>query len=788
MPREPHPLYAAARKKYEDMVAEVQPYLRGDYKYIGKDMPRFDALPKARGEAKYTRDMLLPGMLYAKFLASPYAHARIISIDTSKAEKLPRVKAILTYQSEETISGIPVPIKNIKTFQGLPFLAQEANWEGEFVGAVVCAESPEICDEALKLIDVQWEELPFAVSVEDAKKDPTRKKLETGWKRNLIISDFPNYKEDDQYDVERGFKEADVVVEGSCRLHQFFHAGAEPDSALAKWEGDEVTVWIRSVTQHAAVTSSAASYTRIAAALGIPASKINLIFLYQGGSFGQNHLLSTQAARLVYAAILLAKKTGKPVKAIMSRRDYYYGGEAEGVYNFKIGVKKDGTITAVKGEFLIGQGAPGGSGTLWAAADHVANWVRYDLKCPYESHYLSYETNTVPKWWTRSEQNQNARFLQAVIEYAAEAIKTDPAEVYLKNARNPEPSARAVIEEAKKRIGWDEKWHPPGTKILPNGKYHGIGFYFGHSWGNYTPPYINAALRVTPDGAVTIIGCKPDSGVSAQTAYAQIVADEMGVRFEDIHFSPISETKCGYALQLDGGAASNHGNSWLMAKLAIKAKKKVLELAAPKLGVKPEDLDMKDSVIFVKADPSKKIMLKDLATTFTVEADVGGYDWSEENVYGIFTPFHCYQAVFAEVEVDPDTGQVDLMRMVTAYDIGKTLRRASALGQIYGQACMAIWRAIQQSDLIHDPLTGVRLNADLLNTHVSTCLDCENINLEDIALMEVGHSDGAYGNTGVGEMNIAQVCALISAVHNAIGKWVDPPITPDKVLKALGKA
>lgn len=786
MPRDPHPLYPVARAKYEQMVAEV-PSKKADFQYITKSMPRYDALPKATGKAKYTRDAQLPGMLYAKFLTSPYAKAKIKSIDTSKAEALPGVKAVLTYLSEEIILGIPIPVKDIKTptggytAGGLPFIPQEANWEGEFVGAVVCAESLEICDEALKLIDVQWEELPFATNVEDAMNDPTRKKLETGWKRNLIVSDFPNYMEDEAYDVDKGLKEADVIVERSCRLHQFFHAGAEPDSALAKWEGDELTVWVHSVTQHIASGSVA-----LGRSLGIPSSKINMVYLYQGGSFGQNQLLSAQAARLLIASILFAKKTGKPVKAIMSRKDYYYGGEAEGVYNFKIGVKNDGTITAVKGEFLIGQGAPGGSGSLWALADHVANWVRYDLKCPYESHYLSYETNTVPKWWTRSEQNQNARFLQAVIDHAADALEMDPAEVYLKNARMPEPSAKAVIEEGKKRIDWDTKWHKPGTKILPNGKYHGIGFYFGHSWGNYASTYINAALRVAPDGTVTIIGAKPDAGVSAQTTYAQIIADEMGVRFEDIYFSPTSETKYGYALQEDGGAASNHGNSWAMAKLGITARKKVLGLAAPKLGVNPEDLDMKDSVIFVKADPSKKIMLKDLATTFTVEASVGGYGWSEENVYGIFTPFHCYQAIFAEVEVDPDTGQVDVINMVSAYDIGRVLRRASAEGQIYGQACMAVWRAVQQSDLIHDPQTGVRLNADLLNTQVSTCLDCENV--DNIALMEVGHSDGAYGNTGVGEMNITQVCALISAVHNAIGKWVDPPVTPDRVLKALGKA
>jgi CO/xanthine dehydrogenase Mo-binding subunit len=781
---DPFVLYPLARKVYDDMVKAVVPK-SGNFQVIGKNMTRFDAYPKASGQAMYTRDMQLPGMLYGKILACPYPHASINSMDISKAQALLGVRAILKYDTPDVVPPCTIAVKDVKTNQSLPLLPKEGMWEGEFMGVAVCADSEEICDAALKLITIDWKQLPYNLTADDAKKDPANLKLETNVKRNLILSDFPSYKEDSTYDVEKGLKDADVTITDSLKLHQYPHCGAEPDSALSKWEGDALTMWMHTQTFQAGVDV-------LGTLLGIPGSKVKLVIPYQGAMFGQGQLCSTQSYRLFLLSAVFAAKTQKPVKMLMSRKDYLYGSEAGITHSFTIGAKNDGTITAVKGEFLISQGAPGASGTLWASVNHCANWVRYNLKSPFTAHYLSYETNTQPKWWNRSEQNQNARFLQAVIDRTADALGLDPTDVYMKNARRPQPSAIAVIAEAKKRINWSAKWHKPGALTLPNGNKHGLGFYVGHSWGNYigqsgspsTANTISAGMRINPNGTVTIIGCKDDIGCSEHTTYSMIVAEEMGLRFQDVYY-PLGDTSSGHSPQGSGGAAGCHGNSWLFANLGITGRSKVLALAAVALKTTPAALDIKDSVIFVKADPTKTLALSKLTTTpIEFDASVTGYGWAEENYYGIFTPFHCYQVMFPEVEVNTETGEVDVTNVVMAYDVGKALRPATVEGQLYGQAFMATERAILQTDVYYDPQQGVRLNANFIDNHIATSLDCGPI---DTAWMETTPSDGAYGNTGVGEMNITLACAIVSAVHNAIGKWIDPPITPDKVLQALGK-
>jgi len=782
---DPSPYYPYAKAFVNALEASVKPKT-GNFEFIGTNVKRFDAYPKASGQAMYARDVSVPGMLHAKFLACPYPNASISSIDTSKAQALPGVKAILTYQSTDTISPTTVPVNKIVTFQGIPLIAQQGMWEGEYVGVAVCADSNETCDAALELMNIQWKQLTYYTTVDTAKNDPTTKVMETTAYRDLIVSDFPNYQENSAYDVTAGLKDAYVTITDTARLHQYPHTGAEPESAVALWQGSALTLWVHGQTYHAGPEA-------FAALLGIPGSALKIVVPYQGSMFGQGQLCSSQSCRLILTAALLSAKTGQPVKMEMSRKDYLYGSEAEGEYSFTIGAKQDGTITAVQGTFLLGQGAPGGSGALWASVDHVANWVRFDLKCPFTAHYLSYQTNTQPKWWNRSEQNQNARFLQLVIDRTADALGLDPTAVYLTNARRPSPSATAVVQKGKSLVGWSTKWHKPGALTLPDGNLHGLGFYVGHSWGNYigqsgspsSSTTISAGLRINPDGTVTLIGVKDDIGCSEHTTYAMIVAEEMGMRIQDVYY-PLSDTSSGHTPQASGGAAGCHGNSWLFAKLGIAGKSSALAAAAPLLKTTPDKLDMKDSVIFVTASPSTTLAMSKLTTApIEISTSVSGFQgWSDENYFGVYTPFHCYQAIFPEVEVNPNTGEVDVTNVVCAYDVGKALRPATVEGQLYGQANMAVWRAAEQSDIIFDPQTGVRLNADFLNTNISTTLDCGPITPK---WMEADVSDGAYGNTGVGEMNITIACAIVSAVHNATGKWVDPPITPEKVLKALGK-
>ncbi|GAI14951.1 unnamed protein product, partial [marine sediment metagenome] len=290
-----HPYYPYARGIYDRMVAEIK-HKTEDFNIIGTYVERFDGYPKASGQAKFPSDVQLPGMLYGKFLKCPYAHAKIVSLDTSKAEALPGVKAVLTYKDEDVFGPFPMAVKDIKIIDGLALLPEEANWQGETIGAAVCAESEEICDEALKLLEVEWEELPFVLTIEDC--DPANIWHQTEFSRCLIVSDYPDYQEDESYDIEKGFQDADVQVEGRVKWDYIPHAASEPNAAVAQWDSDMLTLWIH--TQRPQVRPST-----IAKCLGIPSSHVNLNMLYQGGMFGQNHIYNSESMRLDLTTIVL---------------------------------------------------------------------------------------------------------------------------------------------------------------------------------------------------------------------------------------------------------------------------------------------------------------------------------------------------------------------------------------------------------------------------------------------------------------------------------------------------
>jgi len=787
--QDPSPVYAPARGTYNAMVASVQPKT-SNFTYIGTNVKRFDAYPKSSGRAVYFRDTSLPNMLYAEFLASPYPNAKITAIDTSKAAALSGVRAILTYATTDTIAPTTIPVNKMVTMQGIPFISQQANWEGEWVGAVVCADTKEICDAALELLNVTWNaSSTYYTSVTQAQTDPTTLQMQTSYYRDKILTDFPNYTEDTTQDVVAGLKAADITVSDTITMHQFPQTGAEPSSALVTWNGNSCVAWLHGQTYYTQVE-------QIAASIGIPTSSLTLNLVYQGGQFGQGQLYSSASSRLFQAAAVMSAKLGRPVKMEMSRKDYLFGGEPDTIHSFTIGAKKDGTITAVQGNFTIGSGAPGGAGLLWPEVNHCMNWVRMDLIAPYTANYSAYQTNTQPKWWTRSEQNQNARFLQTVIDHVADALGMDPTQVMLKNMRTQPPtSAAAVINQGKQMVGWSQKWHLASSPVtLPDGNLYGIGCCVLHSWGNYLggnedttgyPAAISAGLRINTDGTVTLLGAKESIGCNEQTQYAAIVAEEMGLNINDVYYSEYCDSNSGYNPQNSGGSAGLHGNSWLFAKLALAAKAQVLALAAATLKTTAAQLSIANSVIFVTATPTTTLAMSALTTNpIIIGTQALGFSWAEENMFTIFTPVSCYQATFPEVEVNPNTGQVTVTNVVQAYDVGKALRPSTVTSELNGNIYMGMWRGALESDIAFDPQTGHRLNADFINTQLATTLDIGTVNAQ---YMEVAHSEGAYGNTGCGEQEIATLCGLISAVHNATGKWVNPPLTPENVLKALGK-
>jgi len=793
------------------------------YDNIGKrGVRRLDGYEKASGAAKYTIDVQLPGMLYARFLTCPYPHAEIISMDTSKAEKLPGVRAILRYDDPELPAT--ASLGGHEPFPS-PVLPRVAHFQGEEAGAFVAADSEEIAEQALKMIDVEWKKRPFVLDPEKALQ-PDAPLANPESRPNGNFDPQTKYIEK-LGDVEKGFAEADKIIE--FKFKQGFNTwiGPERPCGVFRWNGEYPEVWLKQQRPHISKRHIATWFG------GIPMNKIDIHCLYQGASFGGWSQVSWNLGGH-YCAAVLSKRTGRPIKWAFSRREDFYGGEMdEGVYYYKVGTKLDGTITAVKARAVVtNQFLP-----VFGIVKHFIDNTRVpNIYGETESVLI----NKGPTVATRCEQNSNCHGMTMVFNHVAEALGLDPIEVALKNdgaeghdmnwlnARKADmgfqvrDSLRECIEKGKAAIEWDKKWHVPGTRKLPNGKMHGLAFTWTHEWDDSGGSSEIAIYIERNDGTATILGCRSDVGVNAETAYCQIAADELGLRMEDIRYK--GQIDAGFFTMTPDTSTNMSVNGSAVRNCARLLKRKILELATQPRGVtqlksfppafpgkKPEELDMKDSVIYEKANPSNKMTLAEfvgpsgamgpLLSTIgePVWAGKEGIDYPLRLTPPLFEhAWHvqrgtylgirlrlCRQAHFMEVEVDTETGEVDITRIVTVNDVGKAISVEGCEGQQYGGAYMAAGRG-HSEEVVHDPNTGVMLNGNLLNYKFATMLDVGSI---DTILVETGMGYGPYGLVGIGEDVAAVMPTLIgAAVHNAIGKWVDGfPVTPDKVLKTLEK-
>jgi len=799
--------------------------LQADGKYqVGADIPtvafseigkrgirRLDGYEKASGKALYTRDVQLPGMLYARVLMSTHAHGRITRIDTSKAEALPGVRAVIRHDDPEVkgreLNGSyfgPEWVTPEAASWGLKpihlVLGDEAWYEGEPLGVVVAADSEEIADEALRLTDVEWEELPFILDQEEALK-PDAYILRPGADTNIVQHPADERGLIEKGDVEEGFREADKIVEFRVKRNAHLWAGAEPPSVVVRWRGDNLEMWVHEQQPYHAKML-------ISEWLNLPMNKITVHSLYQGGSYGGrgNPANNSENGMNVLAA-LLARRTGRPVKLLYNRSEYFFGESGDmAVTYFKVGAKSDGTITAVqiKNIFAVYMCTPG--------IEHFIDNTRIpNLKC----EGLAVDVSKGPAWWDRCEQLPNCLCLTLVFDRVAAELGLDPTEVALRNdgcdghdmtylseykrehGFPDRDSLKECIEAGKKAIGWDKKWHQPGMKRLPNGRMHGIAFTWNHDWDDVRGTG-SAAVMFENDGTVSIIGQQSDIGVNPWTAYCQIVADELGIRYEDVNIKPFNLDH-GFALMSPDGSCNLCSNANVLRKATKKAKGMLLELAAQKFeGVAADELDIKDSMIYVKAAPEKAKTIKEVVTlampsfvscVFWTEAPVIAWAWHTQGLWGealeTGRPRLCRQAHFIEVEVDTETGEIEVTKVVNVNDVGKAISPETVEGQMYGGTYMGLGRALTE-EMVWDEQTGVLLNRNLLNYKYASMLDYGPI---ETIIKETGMGHGPYGACGIGEATPTMIPALLGpAVYNAIGKWIDEyPITPDRVLEALGK-
>jgi xanthine dehydrogenase molybdenum-binding subunit len=788
-----------------------------EYTYIGKRVARrIDGIQKASGSAEYTMDIQLPGMLHMRFLTSPYPHAAIKRMDTSKAEALPGVRAVLRYDDPALpeiadLGGHQVSMEKV--------IPQIAYFQGQEVGVAIAADSEAIAEQALTLVDIEWEERPFVLDADAAFEREAPLAMPE-------LSPYGNHLNEGMFDVvqlgdvEKGFAAAARIIEFTSRRRLHTWAAPERPCGVFRWNGDCPEVWVKQQRPHIAKRVIASWFG------GIPMNKIQIHCPYQGASFGGWSQVNWNMAGH-YCAAVLARRTARPVKWTFTRREDFYGGEMdEGVYYFKVGAKADGTITAVEGRAIL-------ANQIWPVFHFLKHLVE-NTRIPNIHGKLAVTlVNKGPNVPTRCEQNANTHSQTLIFDHVASALGLDPIEVALKNdgadghdtgwldARKRErgfevrDSLRECVEKGKAAIDWDKKRHPPGTKRLANGRMHGLAFTWAHEWDDSAGSSEMAIRIERNDGTASILGMGSDNGVDAENSYCQIAADELGMRLEDVHYNP--QIDPGFFRMTPDSSCNMSVNGFAIRHAARILKRQILEAATRPTGAtqrgsfpaafpdaRPDDLDIKDSVIYVKTDPSQRKTLAEFVgpsgaagpmsshealgvrTAFTVPLFAFGY----HSQMGTYNPDHprprfCRQAHFMEVEVDTETGEVLVTRVVNVNDVGKAINRGSCEGQQYGGTYMGVGRA-RSEEVIHDPVTGVMLNGNLLDYKIATILDAGPI---DTILVETGMGYGPYGVVGIGENIATVVPALLGpAVHNAIGVWIDDyPITPDKVLKALGK-
>lgn len=760
-----------------------------------------EARQKVTGEAKYTLDIDLPRMLYMKVLRSPHAHATIKNFDASKAEALPDVVSIVSYKDM---------IGKMQGSGPTPGIVYDAKmrYVGDAVAAVA-AESEDIAEEALGLIEVEYEKHKPLLD-HDVAMNETKNRLYPGG--NIMGFGAPMTKGPSwQYhrgDVEKGFQEADVIAERIVKTHGQYQAPLEGHCCVANWDqaDGKLTMWISTQT----IFRQRDSFRLI---MGLPNNKVRIIAPYLGGSHGGKG----ETLKEYFFAAMLSKKTWRPVKYVQTHEEEVATTAIRGgaTFHFKVGAKMDGTLTAIDVKCVRDTG---GYGTLAiplsiAVVDYVAN---VNFKCPNISEQSwGVFTNKLSSGGYRGfgyfEGNLG---LGPVIDELIEKLGMDPVEFHLKNVpeagdlvgyeQSPLTSfgLKECITKCADAIGWKQKLHKPGEYTLPDGRKHGIGLgivvgcaVLG-KWGHST-----VEVKVEWDGTVTVLTGVCELGMGQTTGLCQMAAEALGARFEDVTVS-FSDTETT-PFTVPQASSCSTVNTGMPCKLAAEdARRQMLEIGAKVMGydrpnpipilppikaiapgVTVDELDTKDGRIFLKKKPEIGMAFGEvLEEKRTV---LGHSTWGTLRSINWFKQ---PDACICEVAVDTETGGVEILKSVVAVDCGRAISPTRVQAQ-FESVLSGGSGFVLSEEPIWDPATGTILNPNWTDYKIPTTMDSGPGMLDPIILVEPYDPYGPFGAKGAGEAGICPMAsALPTAIHNAIGvRFSKTPITPDKILEALGK-
>ncbi|HEY6364038.1 MAG TPA: xanthine dehydrogenase family protein molybdopterin-binding subunit [Candidatus Binatia bacterium] len=729
-----------------------------EFSVVGKSTPRIDAYERVTGQAQYTGDLQLPGMLYARVLRSPHPHAKIISIDTSKAEKLPGVKAVIHHGNAQ------IPWSSGGHTHRRFIFNNPVRFVGDPVAAVAAADR-HIAEEALGLIEIKYEKLPHVLDPNEALKPDAAKIAPQG---NLSVGkgNFSAPIEESWGDLEKGFKAADRIFEDIYITKHVNNAQLEPRVSVAKWEAGKLTVF-------ASTQGVSNARTDIAKDFGLPLSKVRVVSKYMGGGFGNKN----QAQDYDYMTAMLAKVTSQPVKLEFTREDDYIGmhGRWSSEQHYKIGVKQDGTITAVQLDAVTNIGA------YRKQSGNLSGTDFYEI-ANFKKHIKPVHTNTVVGANYRAPAYPQSVFgFASFLDQIAFELRINPLEMFQKNriqkykSKTPFTSnyLEECIVEGAKRIGWNEKWHKPGAMSGP--KKHGIGMALG---GYPFRPGLGAAtIRVNPDGTAHLLVGVTDIGTGAKSTMAIIAAEALGISLSQIQVTNGDTDVTPYSVGESGSRTTPFTGPAVIAA-AEDVRKQIFAIAAGPLKVKPEELDLRDGQVFVKSDPAQRIPL---GRAVAQSGDLIGR--ATTNISFKDVEGKSFAAHFAEVEVDTWTGHVKITRYVAAHDSGTIINRLPAESQIKGGVVQGIGMAFSE-ELLTDTLTAIPINPNYRDAKVPTHLETPEV---EVIFIEHPDPYGPFGGKVVGEPPITPAVATIAnAIFNATGKrFKELPITPDKIVRAI---
>ena len=754
-----------------------------EYSVVGTRPIRHDGADKVTGRARYGADINLPGMLYGKVMRSPHAHARIKSIDTSRALAFPGVKAVVTSDEMAQPSGNIVDLAegalaNARFMSNNILAKDKVLYKGHAVAAVA-AVNPHVAEQALGLIDVEYEMLPPILDVMDAIKDDAPLVHERLANQYNAASRAGGTRSDDDAekstnvanrfehrlgDLEKGFQEADVVVEKEVSTVAVHQGYIEPHSATAMWHQDgNLTIWSSS-QGHFSVRDNTARM------LEIPVSKVKAIPMEIGGGFG-----AKLAIYLEPVAALLARKAAAPVKITMSRGEVFEGtGPTSGTnIRVKLGATRDGNLVAAEAHLYFEAGAfpgspvPGGAQCMMAA---------YDIPNAYIEGF-DVVVNRPKTAAYRAPGSPAAAFaMETAIDELCEKLEMDPLEFRLLNSAKE--GTRRVTGPLMPVVGFVEtleaaKAHPHYSSPL-DGKFRGRGIATGF-WGNGTGPSC-ATATVNSDGTVNLIEGSPDIG-GTRASVSQQLAEVLGIPAEDVK-PQVGDTETIGFTSNTGGSGVTFKTGWASYEAALDIKQQMANRAARIWEVSPEDVEYSGGVLQHKSDPELRLTFRQMAAR---QNGTGGPIVGRAGVNpGGAGPSIATHIV--DVEVDPDTGKVDVLRYTAVQDAGKAIHPSYVEGQIQGGVAQGIGWALNEEYFVNDQ--GHMLNSSFLDYRMPISLDLPMI---DTVIVEMANPAHPYGVRGVGEVPIVPPMAAISnAIYNAVGvRLSELPMNPGRILEAL---